>query len=127
MVKTTNPKNSPSPLVSSGGSPSPTTDDANHSQNPTSPFYIHPSENPTCVLVSSVLIGNNYHSWNRSFSMVVISKNKYGFLTGIIFFDVPLFSVWERCNNLVFFWLFYSLSPSITQSVIYLFTASSVW
>ncbi|XP_015954604.1 uncharacterized protein LOC107478962 [Arachis duranensis] len=31
------------------------------------------------------------------------------------------------CNNLVLFWLFHSLSPSIIQSVIYLSTASSVW
>ncbi|XP_016191804.1 uncharacterized protein LOC107632648 [Arachis ipaensis] len=103
---------------------------SNLTQDTTNPYYIHPSENPTSVLVTSVLTGNNYHSWNRSFTMVIISKNKYGFLTGSISSPLPgdpLFSTWERCNNLVLSWLFHSLSPSITQSVLYFATVSSVW
>ncbi|XLT60158.1 hypothetical protein HN873_052762, partial [Arachis hypogaea] len=51
--------------------------------------------------------------------MAVISKNKRGFLIGIIASpstDNPLFTTWERCDNLVLLWLFHSLFPSITQS-----------
>ncbi|XLT36761.1 hypothetical protein HN873_068053, partial [Arachis hypogaea] len=51
--------------------------------------------------------------------MAIIFKNKYGFLTSSISSPLsgdPLFSTWERCNNLVLSWLFHSLSPSITQS-----------
>ncbi|KAL1322082.1 hypothetical protein AAHE18_14G170600 [Arachis hypogaea] len=103
---------------------------SNLAQDTTNSYYIHPSENSTLVLVTPVLTGNSYYSWNRSFTMAMISKNKYGFLIGSISSplpDDPLFSAWERCNKSVLSWLFRSLSPSITQSVIYFATASSVW
>ncbi|KAF1888169.1 hypothetical protein Lal_00008082 [Lupinus albus] len=32
------------------------------SQNPRSPFYMHPGENPRVILVSIPLDGSNYHS-----------------------------------------------------------------
>ncbi|XP_072081180.1 uncharacterized protein [Arachis hypogaea] len=118
MVKTTNLNGThSSPFPSSSSVIQTMSDnDSYPSQNPASPFYTHPR--------------NNYHSWCRSFSIAIISKNKYGFLTGSIpstSLDDPVYPAWERCNNLVLFWLFHSLSPSITQSIIYLSTASSVW
>ncbi|XP_072080878.1 uncharacterized protein [Arachis hypogaea] len=123
MVKTSNPNNQ-SPLSSS---PLMAESSSNVAQDPINPFYIHPSENLTSVLVTPVLTGNNYHSWCRSFSMAIISKNKYGFLSiPSPLTDDPLFPIWEHCNNLLS-WLFHSLSPSITQSVVYFSTASSVW
>ena len=76
----------------------------NDSQNPSSPFYIHPSESPSMVLVTHVLTGNNYHSWSRSFKTALISKNKMGFLNGSIPIPVttdPLFPSWERCNTVL--------------------------
>jgi len=93
------------------------------SQNPSSPFYIHPSENPSSVLVSPVLSNGNYHSWCRSFRLALTSKNKMGFLTRYI----PLPSLndlayppWERCNTLLISWFIIFVSPSIAQSIIYL-------
>ncbi|XP_020991964.1 uncharacterized protein LOC110278129 [Arachis duranensis] len=118
------------PKTSSTPPPTMNKQPSNLTQDTTNPYYIHPSENPTSVLVTPVLTGNNYHSWKRSFTMAIISKNKYGFLTGSISSPLPgdpLFSAWEHCNNLVLSWLFHSLSPSITQSVLYFDTASSVW
>ncbi|XP_072072018.1 uncharacterized protein [Arachis hypogaea] len=99
MVKTTNPNTQ----SSSSSSISMATPIQSLSQDFSSPYYIHPSESPTSVLVSPVLTGNNYHSWSRAFSMAVISKNKSGFLTGSLpspSSDDPQFSLWERCNNL---------------------------
>lgn len=43
-------------------------------QNPSNPYYIHPIENPSLVLVSPVLIGTNYHSWSRAMKMALQSK-----------------------------------------------------
>ncbi|QHN91726.1 uncharacterized protein DS421_17g577430 [Arachis hypogaea] len=126
MVKTSNPNNQSTPPFS----PSSSSYTMDISQDQSSPYYIHPSKNPTSVLVTPVLIGNNYYSWSRSFTMAVISKNKYSFFTGTIPFSLSedlLFPAWECCNNLVLSWLFHSLSPSITQSVIYLNTVASVW
>ncbi|OIV92061.1 hypothetical protein TanjilG_08734 [Lupinus angustifolius] len=34
--------------------------------NPSNPYFLSPSENPTMVLVSQSLNGKNYHSWCRA-------------------------------------------------------------
>ncbi|XLT83808.1 hypothetical protein HN873_005561, partial [Arachis hypogaea] len=51
------------------------------------------------------------------------------FFIGIIpspLFDDLFFLAWECCNNLILFWLFYSLLPSTTYSVIYLDIVASI-
>ncbi|XP_016164108.1 uncharacterized protein LOC107606575 [Arachis ipaensis] len=99
-------------------------------QSPSSPYYIHPSETPSTVLVSPPLTGDNYHQWSRAFSIALISKNKIGFLDGTIptpATDDPLFPSWRRCNTLVSSWIFNSLSAPIAQSVIYFDYAEAIW
>jgi len=98
--------------------------------DPSSPYYIHPSENPSSVSISPTLDGSNYHSWSRAFRMALISKNKMGFLTGTI--PAPdtqnsFYTSWERCNTLIMSWLLNSLSPPIAQSVIFLDRAADIW
>lgn len=91
--------------------------------NPSSPYYIHPSEGPNSVSITPVLNGTNYHSWSRAIRMALISKNKMAFLLGSIpvpNVQEPLFSAWERCNTLIMSWLLNSISPPIAQSVIFL-------
>jgi len=81
-----------------------------------SPYHIHPSENPSSVSISLTQDGNNYHSLSRSLTMALISKNKMGFLTSTIPIpDVhhPSYPSWERCNTLVMSWLLNSLSPPL--------------
>ena len=95
-----------------------------------SPFFIHPNENPSLILVSSALTGSNYHSWRRSMQMALLSKNKFQFVDGSI--DTPSksdskFAVWERCNTLVLSWILNSVSPSIAKSVLWFDTAFEVW
>nr|DAD49020.1 TPA_asm: hypothetical protein HUJ06_018957 [Nelumbo nucifera] len=51
---------------------------------PSNPFYLHPNENPSLVLVSPVLSGPHFHSWFRSMRMALLSKNKLGFVDGSI-------------------------------------------
>ena len=88
---------------------------------PSSPYFLHPSENPSLVFTSCVLNGNNFYSWSRSMRMALISKNKLKFIDGSI--PIPaaddlLFSAWERCNTMVLSWMIKSLTSSIAQSVI---------
>ncbi|XP_050234723.1 uncharacterized protein LOC126682967 [Mercurialis annua] len=97
---------------------------------PSSPYYMHPNENPSLVLTTCHLTGNNFHSWSRSMRMALISKNKIKFVDGTI--PVPKkddtgFSVWERCNTLVMSWLMRTLSPTIAQSVIWIDNARDIW
>ena len=100
------------------------------SQNPASPFYIHPSKSLTFVIVTPPLTANNFQSWSCSFRMALISKHKMDFLNGSIPIPQltdPIYSSWERCNVLLMSWLLNSLSPSIAQSVIFFEHAIDIW
>ncbi|XP_050217801.1 uncharacterized protein LOC126668656 [Mercurialis annua] len=100
------------------------------SDNTSSPYYLHPSENPSLILVSPPLNGQNYHSWYRSMRMCLLSKNKLKFVDGSIAVppkDSQIYPVWERCNTMVLSWLLRSLSPSIAQSILWLDNAMDVW
>jgi len=44
--------------------------------NLTSPYYLHPGENPRLVLVSPSLYETNYHTWSRNMKIALLSKNK---------------------------------------------------
>ncbi|XP_019165734.1 PREDICTED: uncharacterized protein LOC109161700 [Ipomoea nil] len=95
-----------------------------------SPFFLHPNENPSLVLISALLDGRNYHPWARGMEMALLSKNKLGFVDGTIAMpeinDVK-FPYWKRCNNMVCTWIMRSLSPEIAQTVLWAGTAERVW
>nr|GMD37497.1 uncharacterized protein LOC109168309 [Ipomoea batatas] len=86
-----------------------------------SPFFLHPKEIPSLVLISTVLDGQNYHPWARAMEMALLSKNKLGFIDGTMAMpnvnDVK-FPYWKRCNNMVSTWIMRSLSSEIAQTVI---------
>lgn len=100
------------------------------SQSHSSPYYIHPGENPGLVLVSPQLNNNNYHTWSRGMKRALLAKNKLQFINGKLpplpELD-PLFDAWERCNGLVISWITRSLTPSIAQSVAYVENAKVLW
>ncbi|MED6110406.1 hypothetical protein PIB30_042574 [Stylosanthes scabra] len=48
----------------------------NHIQDPISPYYLHPNESPSLTLTQTPLTTRNYHSWARSVSLSIKSKNK---------------------------------------------------
>nr|GLL35570.1 uncharacterized protein LOC109171267 [Ipomoea trifida] len=67
-----------------------------------SPFYLHPRENPSLILVSMVLEGHRYHPWARAMEMSLLSKNKLGFVDNtIVVPDVSgvKFSYWKRFSE----------------------------
>ncbi|XP_019427198.1 PREDICTED: uncharacterized protein LOC109335519 [Lupinus angustifolius] len=99
-------------------------------QDPGSPYFLHPNENPGVVLVSPILDGRNYHSWARAMTMALDTKNKVEFINGSLpkppLHD-PLSSLWSRCNNLVISWLNKSIDPSILPSILWMETAFEIW
>ncbi|XP_031125723.1 uncharacterized protein LOC116028069 [Ipomoea triloba] len=95
-----------------------------------SPFSLHPNENPSLILVSTVLNGRKYHLWARAMDMSLLSKKKLGFVDGTI--EVPSiddvkFPYWKRCNNMVSTWITRSVSPEIAQTILWLGTAARIW
>ena len=52
-------------------------------QNPTSIFYLHPSNHAGIKLVSTPFDGNEYVNWKRSMIIGLTAKNKMSFVDGI--------------------------------------------
>lgn len=92
--------------------------------DPTSPYYVHPSDGPSIVKVTPILEGFNYHSWARSMRRALGGKMNLEFVDGSIpvpddDFD-PSFRAWNRCNMLVHSWLLNSVFESIAQSIVFM-------
>jgi len=98
--------------------------------NPSNPYYLHPNENPSLVLVTPSLDNKNYQTWSRSMRVALISKNKLKFVDGTL--NPPpvsdlLHEPWLRCNNMVLSWLQRCISQTIAKSIIWCDRASVVW
>ncbi|XP_074356562.1 uncharacterized protein LOC141696301 [Apium graveolens] len=89
------------------------------SQNPTSPYYIHPSDNPGMKLVNIKFDGTGYGDWKCSMLISLSAKNKTGFVDGTITKPLianPNYKAWERCNNMMISWLLGVLDQSSARS-----------
>ncbi|CAJ2662090.1 unnamed protein product [Trifolium pratense] len=100
-------------------------------QNDTlNPYFLHPNENPNLALVTPLLSGPNYHSWSRAMTMALRSKNKMHFINGTLprpDDDDRDSLAWDRCNTMLLSWLNNSVSPEISQSILWLDSASEIW
>ncbi|XP_061338921.1 uncharacterized protein LOC133285673 [Gastrolobium bilobum] len=98
--------------------------------DPGSPHFLHPNENMSLVLVSSLMNGKNYHGWAKAMRMALWSKNKLSFVNGTITIpDVSdsRYRAWEQCNTMVLSWLHRSIKESISQSILRMDRACNVW
>lgn len=128
------PPDSPRSTTDNGSghnpSPPPPPPPTDPSQNPSSPFFLHPGENPGYVLVSPPLHGENYYHWSRAMIRALSSKNKIKFINGSLSSPAtsdPLFDAWQRCNHMVVSWITRTLSPQISQSTASFDTARDLW
>ncbi|KAL3636435.1 hypothetical protein CASFOL_020982 [Castilleja foliolosa] len=113
------------------------TDNSNSSRfhspvdDPSSAYFLHPSEGPDLVLVSQPLTGDNYATWSRAFLVAITIKNKVGFIDGTV--SIPddsspiLKNAWIRNNNLVFSWIYNSISKEIQASTLFTTSAKEIW
>ncbi|KAM3285793.1 hypothetical protein P3S67_024592 [Capsicum chacoense] len=90
----------------------------------------HPSSNPGMTLVYTPFDGKGYPGWKRLVLIALSAMNKLGFITG--FHSCPAsdatdFQAWNRCNDMVTFWILNSLSKDIADSVIYSKTVQELW
>jgi len=102
----------------------------NNPQNPSSPYYLHPGENPGMILINIQLNGTNYHTWSRAMKRALLSKNKLKLIDGSL--DMPkqgtsLYEAWERCNVMVISWITRAVDEQIAQSTIYIENAVELW
>lgn len=100
------------------------------STNSSNPYYLHPNENLSLVLVTPLLDEKNYRTWTRLMYTALISKNKEKFIHGTLLkppvSDV-LYAPWIRYNMMVLAWIHRSISESIAKFVLWIETAVDVW
>ena len=90
--------------------------------NYNNPYYLHPSDNPENILVSNILIGDNYPTWRHAIIMALTAKNKLVFVDGSFLQPDSKsnnFQSWTCCNTIVTFWILNSISRDISDSIIY--------
>lgn len=104
-------------------------------QNPmaeyySNPLYLHSSDTPSVVLVSSVLTGPNYNAWSRSMKMVLRVWNKWGIVSGGVptpLINHPNYETWDRCDVMVSSWILRTVSEQIAESILYIDSAKEIW
>ncbi|XP_021775770.1 uncharacterized protein LOC110739628 [Chenopodium quinoa] len=99
-------------------------------QVPSSPYYIHPSDMNSMQFVSNKFKDEGFTDWKRSMTISLSTKNKLGFVTGIINkpnLQYASYKQWERCNDMIISWIMYNLDAMIARSVLYFNIAAEIW
>ncbi|XP_056692751.1 uncharacterized protein [Spinacia oleracea] len=100
-------------------------------QDPTSIYYIHPSDANSAQLVSFKFNGEEgFTSWKRSMLLALSAKNKIGFVDGSYMkpdAGTVECKAWERCNDLVCSLILGNLNEVIAKSVMFLKSARDIW
>ncbi|XP_074356427.1 uncharacterized protein LOC141696140 [Apium graveolens] len=100
-------------------------------QDPSSIYYIHPSDSCTNQLVSVKFNGEGFNNWKRSMMLTLSAKNKLGFVNGTISIPEDVssdeYKAWQRCNDLVISWILFNLDENIARSVLFLKTSRAIW
>ncbi|XP_062103944.1 uncharacterized protein LOC133815074 [Humulus lupulus] len=95
------------------------------------PYFLAHSDHPGANLVPKILTGGeNYSSWKRSMMVSLLAKNKIKFVNGTLPQPDPDdddYDAWCRCNNMVISWILHAVSSDITDSIMYLDDASTIW
>ncbi|XP_019053768.1 PREDICTED: uncharacterized protein LOC109114872 [Nelumbo nucifera] len=97
--------------------------------DPSSPYFLHPSDNPRAVLVSSPLTDENYLTWRRAMRNALQVKNNYTFVDGSLPRpeDSEKEQAWVKCNSMVISWILDSLARDLHESIVYIETVQEIW
>ncbi|XP_075651786.1 uncharacterized protein LOC142622229 [Castanea sativa] len=118
-------------LQSSSSSQSTTHRELSPIEDRRSPFFLYHGESPGAILVTKLLIEDNYPNWARAMCMTLDAKSKLGFVDGTITASMvitPLEKIaWSKNNSMISSWILNLVSPHITRSVIYRNIAMEVW
>lgn len=94
-----------------------------------SPYYLHPSDNPGALITSVLLRGDNYTEWATELSNSIQAKRKLGFLNGSIPKPTtePDISRWLATNSMLVGWIRTSIDPKIHSTVTFVPDAHKLW
>lgn len=94
-----------------------------------SPYYLHPSDNPGSLITSVSLRGDNYTEWSTELSNSLQAKRKLGFIDGTIPkpSTEPELSRWLTTNSMLVGWIRTSIDPKIRSTVSFVPEAYKLW
>lgn len=69
--------------------------------DPSSIYYIHPSDGTTTQFVSVKFNGNGFHNWKRSMLLTLSAKNKLGFVDGTIAIPSTIAVEYKYWNHVI--------------------------
>ena len=93
-------------------------------------MFLHNSDHPGMVLVTAPLTGSNYLTWSRSMKIVLIAKQKLGFVNGKYVqpdMNSKEYEAWLRADSMVISWILNSISKDIVDAFLYTNTAKELW
>jgi len=95
-----------------------------------SPYFLHPSDSPGAIIISIKFDGKNYELCESAVKMSLRSKNKLGFIDGIITKpeetegkSLAEINVWEMVNSMIQSWIMNVIEPKLHNSVAYVNSA----
>lgn len=93
------------------------------------PYHLHHSTTSIATLVTQQLVGaNNYNSWSKAMHMALSSKNKLGFVNGVLEkpTDGNCLVSWQCNNDIIASWIVNSISKEIVASLVYSRSAKDI-
>lgn len=100
--------------------------------DPSNPYFLSQNEKTSSSLILARLqeSGSNYHTWSRSMTIALKSKNKLDFVNESLLkpeVNDVMFVPWDRCNTMVLSWLHNSIDLAILDTILQIDTAYEVW
>ena len=94
-----------------------------------SPYYLHPSDNPGALITSVLLTHENYTEWSTELRNSLQAKQKTGFIDGTIPKpeDDPDLSRWLAANSMIVGWIRTSIDSKIRSTVTHVPEAQKLW
>ena len=101
---------------------------------PTSPYFLHPSEGPGMLITAVVFDGKNYDLCEKAVTTTLLAKNKLGFIDETLRKPTPKddngkakLQAWTMVNSMVSSWLINVIDLKLRTSVAYVETAEGMW
>ncbi|VFQ82128.1 unnamed protein product [Cuscuta campestris] len=98
--------------------------------DPTSPYYIHPSESAGNSLTKHLLKGDNYDVWEKTIVNALEGRSRTGFLIPSGFpkpTDEQELAAWKANNSIICSWICNSVDEHIQPSIISHKVAHELW
>ncbi|XP_024995882.1 uncharacterized protein LOC112529034 [Cynara cardunculus var. scolymus] len=98
--------------------------------DPSSSYYLHPSDLPKQLHVNEVLTDGNYADWAQEMSNFLYAKNKMDFVDGTIRKPETAsseYKPWMRYDAMIKGWLTAAMEKNVRDSVKYAITSSEIW